>query len=53
MHESEFHIETILCPECSHKQEAQVLHTWPWYSYVHWCKNCGYIIMESEWIKVT
>jgi len=42
------HYEYILCPECGEIQKATVLHTFPWYSYVHDCK-CGYTIMESDW----
>lgn len=43
------HTDIIKCPECNKVQEATVEHTHPWYSYVHTCINCGYIIMESEW----
>lgn len=46
------HEEKIKCPECSSIQKAIVQHTFPWMSYVHECKNCNYIIMESEWEKV-
>lgn len=45
----ESHKEVIICPECETEQSAEVLHTWPWASYVHVCTNCNYIIMESEW----
>jgi hypothetical protein len=43
------HKETIECPECKKKQIAEVLHTFPWWSYIHNCVNCNYTIMESEW----
>jgi uncharacterized Zn finger protein len=43
------HKDLIICPECSTTQEAIVLHTVPFYSYVHTCVKCGYVIMESEW----
>jgi len=43
------HKETIRCPECGCVQMAEVEHTEPWYSYVHHCEKCGYIITESEW----
>jgi Zn ribbon nucleic-acid-binding protein len=43
------HIETIKCPECGKKQKAEVWHTYPWWSYVHTCISCNYLIMESEW----
>lgn len=45
------HEEKIICPECSNVENAVVEHTWPWWSYVHVCKNCNYTIMESEWEK--
>lgn len=45
------HEEKIICPECSSIETGIVKHTLPWWSYVHACKNCGYIIMESEWDK--
>ena len=47
----EFHTETIKCLKCGKIQEAKVLHTYPWFSYVHECE-CGEIILESEWTKV-
>jgi hypothetical protein len=47
----EFHTEEIRCPDCGYLQNAKVEHTVPWYSYVHQCTSCGYIIMESEWNK--
>lgn len=43
------HTELIRCPECGAEQDATVEHTWPWWSYIHGCVKCGYIIMESEW----
>lgn len=43
------HREIIECPECKVNQFAIVEHTFPWHSYVHTCKNCLYVIMESEW----
>jgi acetone carboxylase gamma subunit len=43
------HRETIKCPECNTIQQARVEHTIPWYTYIHECTNCGYMIMESEW----
>jgi C4-type Zn-finger protein len=47
--EMEQHTETIKCPECNAIQEATVLHTIPFWTYVHECKKCKYIITESEW----
>lgn len=46
------HTEIIKCPECSKIQSANVKHTQPFYSYVHECIKCKYIIMESEWLTV-
>ena len=43
------HNETIVCPECNAIEHATVMHTVPWYSYVHECTKCGYIVMESDW----
>lgn len=50
--EIESHIENIICPECDSTQEETVEHTFPFYSYVHKCARCNYIIMESEWNRV-
>ena len=44
--------ETIECHECGKRQVAEVLHTLPWWSYVHNCVSCRYTIMESEWTLV-
>jgi hypothetical protein len=40
--------ETIKCPEYNAVQEATVLHTIPFWTYVHECKSCKYLITESE-----
>jgi uncharacterized Zn finger protein len=48
----EKHYEIIKCPECGRHEVAEVLHTVPWYTYIHNC-TCGYIIMESELDKIT
>lgn len=45
----ESHREKILCPKCNGENDAEVIHTFPFYSYVHTCEYCGYVIMESEW----
>jgi Zn ribbon nucleic-acid-binding protein len=44
-----YHEEQIICPMCEELQTATVEHTIPWYSFVHECSKCGYIITESEW----
>lgn len=46
---SDNHPELIICPECKSRQKATVDHTFPFWSYVHVCTECEYIIMESEW----
>lgn len=43
-----YHHEYIICPECGSEQLAKVQHTWPHWSYVHFCE-CGHTILESEW----
>jgi uncharacterized Zn finger protein len=43
------HLEYIICPQCNKEQDAEVLHTKPWWTYIHHCIQCEYIIMESEW----
>jgi len=48
----EKHIEKIECPECGKRQKATVLHTLPFWSYVHNCVSCKYTIMESEWTLI-
>ena len=42
----------IKCPECGEVQDAQVEHGVPFFTYLHWCQNCEYVIMESEFIEV-
>ena len=42
----------IKCPRCGHVQNAQVGKTFPFYTYMHICKKCGYVITESEWDEV-
>ncbi len=51
MEKVRFHEEYIECPECRTEQWAKVLETWPFYSFIHDCENCGHTIMESEWIR--
>lgn len=46
------HTNLIECPECKRIQTAQIELTYPWFSYVHECTQCKYIIMESEWNKI-
>lgn len=48
----ERHKEQIICPNCGKVQEAIVEQKIPFWSYVHECKNCNYIITESEWNRV-
>lgn len=47
-----WHYEIIVCPECEHEQVARVMHLQPFNSYIHDCKKCKHLIMESEWNQV-
>jgi len=49
----ETHSEIIQCPNCGSTQEAQVLHTIPFYTYFHTCQLCLCEIQESELNEVT
>ena len=49
--QGESHLEIIKCTECGFIQPAKVLHTIPFGTFIHECKNCKYTIMESEWEK--
>lgn len=46
--------ELIICPACEAQQmaTARLYNGSPWWSYVHTCDQCGYIITESEWQPV-
>jgi ssDNA-binding Zn-finger/Zn-ribbon topoisomerase 1 len=46
------HKERIECPECNKRQIAEVLHTLPFWLYIHNCISCRYTIMESEWTLI-
>ena len=48
---TEKHVK-IRCPICKHVQNARVRKTLPFYTYMHICKKCGYVITESEWDEV-
>ena len=48
----EEHTEIIICPNCHNRQTAKVAHTQPFWSYVHECDVCDFIIGESEWDRV-
>jgi hypothetical protein len=43
------HTEFIKCPNCGYFEHAKVEHTLPFYTYIHECTYCNYLIMESEW----
>jgi hypothetical protein len=45
-------VEYVRCPECDTEQDARVEHTVPFFTYLHTCVSCGYLIMESEWHKI-
>lgn len=42
----------IRCPKCGLEQEAQVVYSQPFNTYVHECKNYRFTITESEWEEV-
>jgi hypothetical protein len=46
------HVEWIECPECEKQQGAFVEHTMPFYTRIHECIKCKYLIMESEWNNI-
>jgi C4-type Zn-finger protein len=48
----ENHIEEIECPNCGERQIATVMHTTPFFTYIHDCVICKYTIMESEWVLI-
>jgi hypothetical protein len=43
------HKELIICPKCKHECNATVIHTIPFFTYIHNCHNCHYVITESNW----
>jgi MinD superfamily P-loop ATPase len=47
--EQKSHNELIVCPECKHECNATVIHTVPFFTYIHDCHNCDYVITESDW----
>jgi len=46
------HEEIIICPNCQYEQIAEVLHTRPYWRYIHVCECCGLTITESEWDNI-
>jgi len=38
----------IKCPQCGHVQDARVKKTLPFYTYIHICEKCNYVITESD-----
>ena len=46
---AETHTELIICPECQNRQKAKVTHTVPFFTYIHTCNVCKYLITESDW----
>jgi ribosomal protein L37AE/L43A len=43
------HKEVIVCPGCDNECKATVIHTVPFFTYIHNCNNCDYVITESDW----
>lgn len=41
----------IVCPDCGAIEQAYAVlyEGTPFWTYIHECTNCGYIISESEW----
>lgn len=52
IYDNDVYPEMIECPMCNTVQGAIVEKAIPWGSFVHICCECGYVIMESEWIEV-
>ena len=48
----ETHKELIICPECQHQWNATVIHSVPFFTYIHHCQACNYVITESDWQEV-
>lgn len=42
----------IYCPKCLNTCKASVQHTVPFFTYIHECEHCKYLIMESEWDEI-
>ena len=43
---------TWKCPECGMIQPALIDRSKFWDSFVHECRNCSYMITESDWEEV-
>ena len=50
--DNDFTAVIIKCPECESVQDAIIEHTIPFYTYIHQCERCNYIIMESEFNQI-
>ena len=48
---TEKHAE-IKCPKCGYVQKAKIIKTFPFYTYIHYCEKCNYVITESDWEEV-
>ena len=48
---TEKHAE-IKCPQCGHVQKAKIRKTFPFYTYIHYCEKCNYVITESDWNEI-
>jgi rubredoxin len=42
----------IKCPNCGHVQKSKIRKTLPFYTYIHECEKCKYVITESDWEEV-
>jgi phage FluMu protein Com len=48
----EFTLTMVKCPSCDTVQPAIIEHTVPFYTYLHFCEKCDYVIMESEFDQI-
>jgi len=48
---TEKHAE-IKCPQCGYVQKAKIIKTFPFYTYIHYCEKCNYVITESDWDEI-
>lgn len=44
--------ENIECPNCHDCQLATIIESLPWWTYIHTCTSCNYLITESDWHTV-
>lgn len=52
MKSTETVVVVIRCPNCGAIEKAIPKPGVPWWTYIHECTQCEYIIMESEWCEL-